>query len=556
MLIEEGRWLIDNFTDLPNSTGGFVRISNIRLSNFRRFADLKVKNIPISAKLVILAGPNGSGKSSLFDAMLLQYRLNSRFGWNGDYQYYNRPDQAERTVPFDNITIETHGAQPLSRGSIYVRSAYRHDSEFSTSTLSRQGPILDTSPLEKLIDRDATVSANYGRLASQAMEDVFVNEDAATSMGAYRDRIIGDIRAPMQRLFPDLTFVGVGNPLANGTFYFDKGSAKNFEYKNLSGGEKASFDLILDLVVKRKSYGEAIYCIDEPETHLNTKIQGALLKELLDLLPGESQLWIASHSIGMMRKARELYDANPSSVVFLDFSGRDFDQPTVIEPIKPSRAFWESVLHVALDDLATLVAPNRVIICEGNPALPQQQGKNVEHDAFVYSTIFADEFPDVTFVSAGSASQVSGDFLALATALPKVVSGMKVTRLIDLDDHAPDDVATYNQQGITVLGRRHIEVYLYDDEVLTALCNSVGRAGDISVVLAAKQQALVESAARGNSVDDVKSAAGKIYTQVKRILGLTQVGNSQAAFARNTLAPLIKPGMAVYADLKKDIFGP
>lgn len=531
-----------------------MRISNIKLSNFRRFADLEVKNIPASAKLVVLTGPNGSGKSSLFDAMLVRYRVNSRFGWNGDYQYYNRPDQSERTVPTDNIAIQTHGAQPLSRGSIYVRSAYRHDAEFSTKTLSRQGPILDKLPLERLIDIDATVAINYGRLASQAMEDVFVNEDASTSMGAYRDKIVGDIRAPMQRLFPDLTLVGVGNPLDDGTFYFDKGSIKNFEYKNLSGGEKASFDLILDLVVKRKSYGEAIYCIDEPEIHLNTKIQGALLKELLDLLPGDSQLWIASHSIGMMRTARELYDANPSSVVFLDFGGRDFDQPTVIEPAKPSRAFWESVLHVALDDLATLVAPNRVIICEGNPALPKP-GKNVEYDALVYATIFADEFPDVTFISAGSASQVSGDFLALATALSKVASGMKMTRLIDLDDHAPADVATYKQQGITVLGRRHIEVYLYDDEVLTALCHSVGRAGDISAVLAAKQQALAESAARGNPNDDVKSAAGKIYTEAKRILGLTQVGNNQVAFARNTLAPLIKPGMAVYADLKKDIFG-
>jgi hypothetical protein len=53
----------------------------------------------------------------------------------------------------------------------------------------------------------------------------------------------------------------------------------------------------------------------------------------------------------------------------------------------------------------------------------------------------------------------------------------------------------------------------------------------------------------------VKSAAGEIYTKAKQILGLTGVGNDQMAFARNTLAPLIKPGMAVYAELKKSIFG-
>lgn len=374
-------------------------------------------------------------------------------------------------------------------------------------------------------------------------------------MGDYREKLIGEVRDPIQRLFPSLTFVGVGNPLAQGTFQFDKGVSSGFDYKNLSGGEKAAFDLIVDFVIKRQSYTDAVYCIDEPELHMNTKVQGALLEELLALIPGASQLWIASHSIGMMRKARELYDADPASVVFLDFSDRNFDQATVIEPTKPSRAFWESVLHVALDDLATLVAPNRVVICEGNPMVPVPT-KNVEHDARVYSTIFAEELPDVTFISAGSSNQVSGDFLALATALPKVAAGMKVTRLIDLDDHASQDVATFKQQGITVLGRRHLEAYVYDDEVLTTLCNHYGQPSATASLLAAKQTAITASIGRGKPADDMKSAARDVYVEAKKQLGLAQVGNDQMAFARNVLAPLVKPGMAVYAELKRDIFGP
>ncbi|MGO4600285.1 AAA family ATPase, partial [Terrabacter sp. 2RAF25] len=132
-------------------------------------------------------------------------------------------------------------------------------------------------------------------------------------------------------------------------------------------GEKAAFDLILDFVVKRRSYPDAIYCIDEPETHMNTRLQAALLGELVGLLPGNSQLWIASHSIGMMRKSREMYDADPTSVAFIDFSGHDFDQVITLSPSRPTRAFWEGVMHVALDDLAALVAPKQVVICEGNP---------------------------------------------------------------------------------------------------------------------------------------------------------------------------------------------
>ena len=534
-------------------TGAMMRISSVKLTGFRRFTDLEIRDIPETARLVVLAGPNGSGKSSLFDAFLIRYRMDSNYGWNPDNKYYNRPLEPEAGLG-GRVAIGIHGNMPLRRGSLYVRTAYRNDPEFAIDTMSRQGAVLERLELNKLIEPDATVSRNYVRLAAQAMEDVFANEDANTTMGEYREKLIGEVREPLKRLFPDLTFVGVGNPIDQGSFQFDKGSSKGFDYKNLSGGEKAVFDLILDLVVKRRSYTDAIYCIDEPEAHMNTKLQGALLGELLGLLPEQSQLWIASHSIGMMRKARELCDADPDSVVFLDFGGQDFDQPVVMRPSKPTRAFWESVMQVALDDLASLVAPREVVICEGNPAGPAP-GKKAEHDAQVYGTIFADEFPDVTFISAGNAKEVAGDFLGLAAALPKIASGMKVTRLIDRDDHAPADVAAFNKDGVKVLSRRHIEAYLYDDEVLIALCDSVGKAGDAPAVIAAKQKAVADSIGRTNPNDDIKSAAGTIYTETKRILGLVKVGDNQTAFARNTLAPLIKPGMAVYTQLRFDVFG-
>ena len=45
-----------------------MRISKIHLTNFKRFADLLIDNIPSTSKLVLLIGANGSGKSSLFDA--------------------------------------------------------------------------------------------------------------------------------------------------------------------------------------------------------------------------------------------------------------------------------------------------------------------------------------------------------------------------------------------------------------------------------------------------------------------------------------------------------
>jgi predicted ATPase len=503
--------------------------------------------------LVVLAGPNGSGKSSFFDALLLKYRMDNSYGWNQDPKYYDRPQEGAINLGA-RISVTTEVGDRFARGNLYIRTAYRNDHEFATSSLSRQGAVLDNLALNRLIEPDATVSRNYQRLASQAMEDVFVNEAAATTMGDYREKLIGEVQTPLKRLFPDLTFVGIGNPLDQGTFQFDKGTSKGFDYKNLSGGEKASFDLILDFVVKRRSYADAIYCIDEPEVHMNTRLQGALLGELVGLLPGNSQLWIASHSIGMMRKAREMYDADATSVAFIDFSGHDFDQVVTLSPSKPTRIFWEGVMHVALDDLAALVAPKQVVICEGNPmgAVP---GKNTEHDARIYQAIFGDERPDTTFISAGNSKEVQNDFIGLATVLPKLASGMRIIRLIDLDDHTSSDVADFKSKGISVLSRRHLEAYLYDDEVLTALCESVGKPEKASDLIAAKAAAVTNVVSQGHPADDIKKTAGTIYVAAKQMLSLTQVGNDAPAFARNTLSKLIKPGMAVYAELHNDVFG-
>lgn len=529
-----------------------MRISGIELVKFRRFASLVIKDIPQTARLVVLAGPNGSGKTSLFDALLVIHRKLIGFGDSGDLKYYNRSDSTY-AVPSQGVVVKTHGDQLTQPGALYVRSAHRHVPEFSSTSLSQKPAILENMQLNKLIDSDRTVADNYAHIASKAVQGIFTKEANATTIGAFRQNIIGPIHEPLNRLFPDLNFVGIGNPLEKGTFQFEKGSTEKFDYQNLSGGEKAAFDLILDLVVKRESYADAVYCIDEPETHMNTRIHGALLQELLDLLPGQSQIWIASHSIGMMRKAMELYDTDPGSVVFLDFSGHNFDEATIITPQKPTHAFWQSILRIALDDLATLVAPRQVVLCEGSPVRPVP-GKNVEHDARVYSTIFADEMPDVTFISAGSAKQVSGDFLALAAALPRVAAGMTVRRLIDLDDHAPNDVVLHERNGLTLLSRRNLESYLFDDEILRSLCESVGKTEAVAAVLEAKQQAISESIMRGNPSDDIKSASAKIYTETKRILGLTQSGNDHLAFARNMLAPLVTSGTEVYALLKRDIF--
>ena len=427
-----------------------------------------------------------------------------------------------------------------------MRSAYRNDPEFQLRKLGRTVDPLDEVRVNRMIDNDAAVSRNYQELASQGLEDLYEGAEGSMTFDRYRKESIGDVQGALRKLFPDLELNSLGNPLREGTFRFTKGVSQGFMFKNLSGGEKAAFDLILDLVIARRDYDKTVFCIDEPEAHMNMRLQAELLSVLYELVPDNCQLMLATHSIGMMRRARDIELDVPGSVVFLDFGGHDFDTPQIIQPATPNRSFWHHAYEIALDDLAALVAPSRVVICEGELGT-----KSV--DAPCYEQIFKDEFPDTRFVPMGGASEIENDKRGLAEALRILIGGLQVVRLIDRDDRSDEEVAELSERDIRVLGRRHLESYLFADEVLRALALSVGREDKIKELLQAKRAILARC--QEGAADDLKRASGFIYLGCKRILGLTQCGNDTKTFMRVTLAPLINPDTTVYRELRCAIFG-
>ena len=253
----------------------------------------------------------------------------------------------------------------------------------------------------------------------------------------------------------------------------------------------------------------------------------------------------------MMRRARDIGVESPGSIVFLDFGGRDFDQQQVIDPTVPDTAFWNTAYDVALDDLAALVAPERIVICEGEPK-NKNAGQNYSHDARCYGRIFETAFPETQFIPGGNASEVAGDRRGIAYALGVLTQGSEVSRLIDRDSLSPEEIAELRKDGVRVLSRRNLESYLFHDEILRALALSVGKAEKADELIAEKKRILGERT--GDAPDDLKPASGQIYNACKGVLQLANPGNDAKSFMRDTLAPLIEPGMAVYDDLKRDIF--
>ena len=114
-------------------------------------------------------------------------------------------------------------------------------------------------------------------------------------------------------------------------------------------------------------------------------------------------------------------------------------------------------------------------------------------------------------------------------------------------------MAELKQKNVRVLTRRNLESYLFDDEVLRALACSVGRSEDAEALLAAKKD--VRAVRVGDAPNDLKPASGQIYNACRDVLGLANAGSNVRAFMRDTLAPLVKPGMSVYDELERDIFG-
>lgn len=534
-----------------------MRIKEIKLRHFKRFTDLTISGIPETAKLVVLVGPNGCGKTSIFEAFNHWYRYRG-FRHGSDGAYYLKTGEIttefESNWLYDVVNVTTYDC-PLTNqseihGKFYFRTAHRNEPDFITQSLSRQNNPIDNIRFNTLMETETTVSENYQRIVSLTLSNVYDTSFDNESVKALRERIIGRVRNSVKNVFEDLELSSIGDPLSNGSFFFTKGTAQNFHYKNLSAGEKAAFDLILDIIIKSEYFDNTIYCIDEPEVHMHTALQAKLLNELYQLISERSQLWIATHSIGMLNKVKELEEEAPGSVCFLCFDELNPDTQIVLTPTTVNTVIWNKFLELSFGDFAKIIAPSQIVFCEGT----KRGRKYKDFDAQIYTKIFFSFYPDTSFISIGSCSEIEDENNLSMRIISQALKNSKIIKLVDRDDKSDQEVEECNAKGIKVLCRRHIECFLYDDEIITKLCMSLGKQDKVEECLAAKQSELSDSINRGNPIDDVKSAGGPIYVALKRILGLSQCGNTQEPFMRDTLAPLITPDTNVFKELEHAIF--
>ena len=260
---------------------------------------------------------------------------------------------------------------------------------------------------------------------------------------------------------------------------------------------------------------------------------------MLELIPAESQLWIATHSTGFVREAFEL-SRRDGNVAFLDFTGHDFDSPvTSMTPTIPNRTFFRKTYDVLQEDLAGLIAPAYIVLCEGTEKTDCSK---------IYNKVFEETHPDTLFISRGGSNEVEkGDLISV---LDVIVPNVRVWRLIDRDDMSDITRDEKISEGIQVLRRREIENYLWDKAVVRrALMNN----GLEDTVI----DSILETYPFPNPTEDDMKKCNRqqsLFEKIRTAQGASRLGRNRREFVSDHLAPALRQTEEVYRELHEDVF--
>lgn len=217
----------------------------------------------------------------------------------------------------------------------------------------------------------------------------------------------------------------------------------------------------------------------------------------------------------------------------------------ILKPMIRSYESWKTIFSTALDDLAELVSPKKIIYCEGRDH-PSPTGKEKGTDAKVYNNIFSKEYPDTLFVSSGGNTELDQRSEIAILILSKVFNTLEILVFKDRDVSPSLKTSLKDREDYLLKHSSHrmtkrfeLENYLYDEEVLSKFCENnnylFDAQGYASLIKDIKEQ-------------DVKELNGQIKGLCKGL------GNINKETFKIELSKIITSNMAVYNELKKVVF--
>ncbi len=421
-----------------------MNVTRLRLANFKRFTDLTIDLTTCQGapKLVLLIGANGGGKSSVFDAFeYLSARHKDRT--DADLSYLKKDPAAEMSASCslgggfeiarsNDSRVTTSPEDWAVRSAFYGRSSFRTVPELRSRRYSVDVGA-DSDRPRRFIELDTRFEGDIALITENVLREVWGEDFDSDAM---RARFVTPINDALAGIFgtgsaTSLQLTRMIPALSDRPpdIRFRKGQS-DVHYDLLSSGEKEVLNVLLNLFARREHFSNAIYFIDELDVHLHTRLQHALLREVVEhWIPDCSQLWTASHSLGFIEYASEAADA-----IIVDFDDLDFDRPQVLTP-SPKSA---DVFDIAVPrDAALKVFPNKtLVLCENR-------------DVVLYNAI---DLPDFLFIAARDKNAVG----------LQVRANEELHGLIDRDYIGAEEIEALRreQPRLFVLGYYSIESYL------------------------------------------------------------------------------------------------
>lgn len=351
-----------------------MRVTSLRVKNFKRFSDLTIKDIPDTVKLILLIGSNGSGKSSLFDLFdWLNKGGNKGFPYNkANLDYYKKnaanPVEAQVEVTGGSIIKEDwtiSAGQELAkrfigRSSIRIVPRIGNDAIPENVAEDKDGP-------HTFIENDTRFVNDvhlYIQSINRALREPVFSGRQADTLKIFQE-FIEPFNTSLANIFGGNAQTAIriaefedATPQTPARLIFQKGGSK-INYDLLSHGEKQVVILLLNFIVRKEYYKDAIIFIDEMDVHLNTKLQYNTIKEITEKwIPEDSQLWTASHALGFIDYANDFEKG-----VVLDLDELDFDSPQIITP-SPKDQYEIFELAVGREFLAKAFKGNSIFFSE------------------------------------------------------------------------------------------------------------------------------------------------------------------------------------------------
>ncbi len=352
-----------------------MKVSRLKLTNFKRFTELAIEGIPETARLVLLVGNNGSGKSCVFDAFNLLNRRPYK-GVPEEVADYHRKDRSVETriaVCFedgqeitrfgDTLTGESAQRQFYGRSSNRIPARIEQVREPDVTIRNDKDAPLFFIEDDRRVFTDVLV---YTSAIDAALRKPTFEGRQADTVAIFQEHI-APLNKSLSRIFGDNPTTSIqlrgfdnSDAVKPVQLLFTKGSS-NIPFDLLSHGEKQVVILLLGFITRKTLYQETIFYIDEMDLHLNTGLQWQLLAEIVEhWIPAGSQLWTASHSLGFIDYAQQ-----SDMAVCIDLDQLDFDQSQTLRP-QPKDRLEVFEIAVPKDSLGRLFANRKMVVCEGD----------------------------------------------------------------------------------------------------------------------------------------------------------------------------------------------